>query len=71
VQRLGNILITGEIPLTSGAALKTIIGNIPIDLTIEEEAVKGALRLMVNEHWINKPLLNQKGHLANHTLLTK
>jgi hypothetical protein len=58
VQRLGNILITGALPSTSGAALNTIAGTIPIDLMIEEGAAKGGLRLMANNHWINEPMLN-------------
>ena len=50
VQRLGNILITKALPSTSGAALNTIAGTIPIDLMIEEDAAEGALRLMANNH---------------------
>jgi ribonuclease HI len=71
VQRLANILITGALPSTSGAALNIIAGTIPIDLMIEEEAAKGALRLMANNHWINEPMLNQKGHLTTHTKRNK
>jgi hypothetical protein len=67
VVRLGNILITGALPSTSGVELKTITGTIQIDLMIEEEGAKGALRLMTYEHWINELMLNQKGHLTTHT----
>ena len=71
VQRLGNILITGALPSTSGTALDIITGTIPIDLMIEEEAAKGALRLQSNQHWINEPMVNQKGNLTTHTKLNK
>jgi hypothetical protein len=47
--------------------LQNFNNPVPIDLTIEEEAAKGALRLMANNHWINEPMLNQKGHLTTHT----
>ena len=71
VQRLGNILVTGALPSSSGVALDTITGTIPIDLLIEEEAAKGALRLQTNNHWINEPMLNQKGNLTTHTKLNE
>jgi hypothetical protein len=58
VQRLGNILITGALPSSPGIALDTITDTTPIDLMIEEEAAKGALRLQANNHWIKEPLLN-------------
>ena len=65
---LGNILITTALPSTSGVELKTITGAIQIDLMIEEEGAKGALRLMTYEHsWINELMLNQKSHLTTHT----
>ena len=71
VQRLGNILITGALPSSPGTALDTITGTIPIDLMIEEEAAKGALRLQSNNHWINEPMVNQKGNLTTHTKLNE
>ena len=69
VQRLENIFITGDLPSTSEAALDIITGIIPIDLVIEEEAAKGALRLKSNNHWIYEPMVNKKGNLT--TLLLK
>ena len=68
VQRLWNILITGELPSTPGAALDIINGIIPIDLVIEEEAAKGALRLKSNNHWIYEPMVNKKGNLTTQLL---
>ena len=71
VQRLGNILVTGALPSSPGTALNIITGTIPIDLLIEEEAAKGALRLQASNHWIKEPMINQKGHLTTHTKLTE
>ena len=71
VQRLGNILITGGLPSTPGAALDIITGIIPIDLVMEEEAAKGALRLKSNNQWIYEPMVNKKGNLTTHTKLNE
>ena len=71
MQRLGNILFTGALPSSPGIALNIIIGTIPIDLLIEEEAVKGALTLQASNHWIKEPIINQKVHLTTHTKLTE
>ena len=43
VQRLANILITEDLPLTPGSAMNKINGIIPIENWVEEEALKGAL----------------------------
>jgi hypothetical protein len=60
------------LPSTSGAVLNSIADtSIPIDLMIEEEAEKGALRLTANKHWINEPMFNQKGHLNTLTKRNK
>ena len=69
VQRLANILITGALPLSPGDPLNLITNIIPIDLCIEEEAALGALRLKSSNHWINEPMVNQKGNLTTHTKL--
>ena len=67
VQRLANILITGALPSTPGFALNKINDIIPIENWIEEEALKGALRLKANGHWIKMPMVNKKGNLTSHT----
>ena len=70
VQRLGDIFITGGLPSTPRTVLTIIIRIIPIDLVIEEEAAKGALRLKSNNHWIYEPMVN-KSNLTTHTKLKK
>ena len=51
VHRLANVLIRGAMPSSPGAALDVITGNIPITYWLEEEALKGALRLKSLGHW--------------------
>ena len=67
VQRLANILITGALPSTPGDAMDKINGMIPIENLIEEEALKGALRLKANGHLIQVPMVNKNGILTSHT----
>lgn len=69
VQRLANILISGALPSTPGYAMDKINDLIPINNWIEEEALKGALRLKANGHWIKMPMVNKKGNLTTHTKL--
>ena len=57
VQRLANILISGALPSSPGNALNKINDIIPIDNWIEEEALKGTLRLKANGHWIRMPMV--------------
>ena len=63
VQRLANILISGALPSSPGNALNKINDIIPIDNSIEEEALKGTLRLKANGHWIRTPMVNSRGNL--------
>ncbi len=67
VQRLGNILITGALPSTPGTALNVITNTIPIISWLEEEAVKGALRLKNLGHWqpapVGKPSKSFHSHI--------
>ena len=67
VQRLANILISGALPSSPGNALNKINDIIPIDNWIEEEALKGTLRLKANGHWISTPMVNSRGNLTSHT----
>ena len=67
VQRLANILISGALPSSPGNALNKINDIIPIDNWIEEEALKGTLRLKANGHWIRTPMVNSRGNLTSHT----
>ena len=67
VQRLANILISGALPSSPGNALNKINDIIPIDNWIEEEALKGTLRLKANGHWIRMPMVNTRGNLTSHT----
>ena len=55
VQILANVLITGAIPTTPGTALDVITGIIPIAPWLDEEAVKGALKLKSLDHWQYPP----------------
>ena len=69
VQRLANILISGALPLSPGNALNKINDIIPIDNWIEDEALKGTLRLKVNGHWICTPMVigQLQRYLTSHT----
>ena len=67
VQRLANVLITGALPSTPSVALDMITDIIPIRSWIEEEAIKGSLRLRANGHWLQVPMVNSKGNLTSHT----
>ena len=67
VQRLSNILISGALPSSPRNALNKINDIIPIDNWIEEEALKGTLRLKANGHWIRTPMVNSRGNLTSHT----
>ena len=67
VQRLANILISGALPSSPGNALNKINDIIPIDNWIEEEALKGTLRLKANGHWIRTRMVNSRGNLTSHT----
>ena len=49
------------------SALNKINDIIPIDNWIEEEALKGTLRLKANGHWIRTPMVNSRGNLTSHT----
>ena len=42
-------------------------GNRVIERVIEEEALKGTLRLKANGTWIQIPLVNTRGKLTSHT----
>ena len=53
---LANILISGALPSSPQIALNKINDIIPIDNWIATEALKGALRLKANGHWIFMPL---------------
>ena len=66
VQRLANVLITGAMPSTPGAALDVITGNIPITYWLEEEAAKGALRLQSLGHWQHPPPGKSSVRLTSH-----
>ena len=63
----GYILISGALPSSPGNALNKINDIIPIDNWIEEEALKGTLRLKANGHWIRMPMVNTRGNLTSHT----
>ena len=65
VRRLANILVTGALPLSPVDPLNLITNMIPIDLHTDEEAALGALRLKSSKHWINEPMVNQKGNLTS------
>ena len=55
-------------PLVDGTCWKIFYSLvIPIENWIEEEALKGALRLKANGHWINMPMVNKKGNLTSQT----
>ena len=66
VQRLANVLITGAMPSTPGAALDVITGNIRITLWLEEESAKGALRLKNLNHWQHIPSGKLNMRLTSH-----
>ena len=69
VQRLGNILITGAMPSSSSTALDRITGFTPIEIWLEEEAAKGALRQRISGHWERGPMISSKGNLTSHIKL--
>ena len=66
VQRLANVLITGAMPSTPEVALDVITGKIPITLWLEEESVKGALRLKNLNHWQHPPSVKLSMQLTSH-----
>ena len=51
IQMLPNVLLTGTMPSTLGAALVVITGIIHITYQPEDEAAKGALQLTIIAHW--------------------
>ena len=67
VQRPANILISEAPPSSPGNALNKINDIIPIENWIEEEALKGTLRLKEKSYWIRTPVVNTRGNLTSHT----
>ena len=55
------------LPSSPGNALNKINDIIPIDNWIEDEALKGTLRLKANGHWIRVPMVNTRDNLTSHT----
>ena len=66
VQRLATKLISGGMPSTPKTALDKITNVTPILLWLEEEAIKGALRLQTGNHWDHEPPIPSRGKLQSH-----
>jgi len=60
IQRLSNIMVTGALPSTPGTALDIITNTTPMELWLDEEAAKGALRLKSLGHWLTTPTSSKK-----------
>ena len=65
-QRLATKLVTGCMPSTPKTALDKITNLTPITLWLEEEAIKGALRLQSGGHWETVPAIPSRGNLQSH-----
>ena len=66
VQRHVALAITGGICTTPTQTLEIMAGIMPIELYIQKESIKIAIRLKVNNNWVKNYPIKEVGKLTNH-----
>lgn len=63
VQRMACLMITAAFPGTATASMEMILGIPPLDIYLETEAVKTAIRLQIHGTWTQRQMIAEKSHV--------